>query len=133
MAETIQIEVVTAERMVVQDTADDVQIPGRDGYLGILPGHAPLITELAVGEISYRHGGETKRISVAWGFAEVLPNKVTILAERAERADEIDVNRAQAAKQRAEDALRKAGPNGDDAAQAALLRANTRIEVANKK
>jgi F-type H+-transporting ATPase subunit epsilon len=133
MADTIQIEVVTPERMVVKDTADDVQIPGKDGYLGILPGHAPLITELAVGEISYRHGGQTKRLSVAWGFAEVLPDKVTILAETAERADEIDVNRAQSAKQRAEDELKKAGPSGDEKAQLALLRANTRIEVAGKK
>jgi F-type H+-transporting ATPase subunit epsilon len=133
MADTIQIEVVTPERMVVKDTADDVQIPGKDGYLGILPGHAPLITELAVGEISYRHAGQTKRLSVAWGFAEVLPDKVTILAETAERADEIDVSRAQTAKQRAEDELKKAGVNGDESAQVALLRANTRIEVANKK
>jgi F-type H+-transporting ATPase subunit epsilon len=133
MADTIQIEVVTPERMVVKDTAEDVQIPGKDGYLGILPGHAPLITELAVGEISYRHAGQTKRLSVAWGFAEVLPDKVTILAETAERADEIDVSRAQTARQRAEDELKKAGPNGDESAQVALLRANTRIEVANKK
>jgi F-type H+-transporting ATPase subunit epsilon len=133
MADTIQIEVVTPERMVVKDIADDVQIPGKDGYLGILPGHAPLITELAVGEISYRHAGQTKRLSVAWGFAEVLPDKVTILAETAERADEIDVSRAQTAKQRAEDELKKAGANGDESAQVALLRANTRIEVASKK
>ena len=133
MPDTIQFEVVTPERMVVKDTADNVQIPGKDGYLGILPGHAPLITELAVGEISYRHAGQTMRLSVAWGFAEVLPDKVTILAETAERADEIDVSRAQSAKQRAEEELKKAGPNGDDAAQGALLRANTRIEVAGKK
>jgi F-type H+-transporting ATPase subunit epsilon len=133
MADTIQIEVVTPERMVLKDTADDIQIPGKDGYLGILPGHAPLITELAVGEISYRHAGQTKRLSVAWGFAEVLPDKVTILAETAERADEIDLSRAQSAKQRAEDELKKAGPGGDEAAQVALQRANTRIEVAGKK
>jgi F-type H+-transporting ATPase subunit epsilon len=133
MADTLQIEVVTPERMVLKDTADDIQIPGKDGYLGILPGHAPLITELAVGEISYRHAGQTKRLSVAWGFAEVLPDKVTILAETAERADEIDLSRAQSAKQRAEDELKKAGPGGDEAAQVALQRANTRIEVAGKK
>ena len=68
-----------------------MQIPGKNGYLGILPGHAPLITELAVGEITYRKGGQTQHFAVAWGFAEVLPDKVTILAETAERADEIDV------------------------------------------
>jgi F-type H+-transporting ATPase subunit epsilon len=133
MADTIQLEVVTPERMVLKDTADDIQIPGKDGYLGILPGHAPLITELAVGEISYRHAGQTKRLSVAWGFAEVLPDKVTILAETAERADEIDLSRAQSARQRAEEELKKAGASGDEAAQVALQRANARIEVAGKK
>jgi len=133
MADTIQLEIVTPERIVVKDTADEIQIPGKGSYLGILPGHAPLITELAVGEISYRHGAETKRIAVAWGFAEVLPDKVTVLAQAAEHAEEIDVSRAQSAKQRAEEELQKAGPNGDEAAQSALLRANTRIEVANKK
>lgn len=133
MAETIQLEVVTPERLVVNDTAEYIQIPGKTGYLGVLPGHAPLITELAVGEISYTNGGQTRRLAVAWGFAEVLPEKVTILAETAERADEIDVSRAQAARQRAEEELRKAGPTGDAAAQAALQRATTRIEVAGGK
>jgi F-type H+-transporting ATPase subunit epsilon len=133
MADTIQLEIVTPERIVVKESVDDIQIPGKSGYLGILPGHAPLITELAVGEISYRHSGHTTRIAVAWGFAEVLPDKVTVLAVSAERSDEIDVSRAQSAKQRAEEELKKAGPNGDEAAQSALLRANTRIEVAGKK
>jgi F-type H+-transporting ATPase subunit epsilon len=132
MAETIQLEIVTPERLVVNDTAEEIQIPGKSGFLGILPGHAPLITELAVGEISYRSAGQLKRLAVAWGFAEVLPNKVTILAETAERAEEIDVNRAQTAKQRAEETLRKAGPGGDPEAQAAFSRASTRIDVASK-
>ncbi len=133
MADTIKLEVVTPERLVVNDTAEYIQIPGKTGYLGVLPGHAPLITELAVGEISYTNGGQTRRLAVAWGFAEVLPEKVTILAETAEKADEIDVSRAQAARQRAEEELRKAGPTGDAAAQAALQRATTRIEVAGGK
>lgn len=132
MAETIQLEVVTPERLVVNDTAEEIQIPGKSGYLGILPGHAPLITELAVGEISYRTGGQLKRLAVAWGFAEVLPNKVTILAETAERAEEIDVNRAQSARQQAEQELHKSGPGGNPDAAAALARANARIEVAGK-
>src|ERR1700755_22116 len=102
MADTIQLEIVTPERMVVKDSAEGVQIPGKDGYLGILPGHAPLITELAVGEISYRENSQTHYLAVAWGFAEVLPEKVTILAETAERPQEIDVKRAQESKQRAE-------------------------------
>lgn len=133
MADTLQLEVVTPERMVVNDSADYIEIPGKTGYLGVLPGHAPLITELAVGEISYQRGGQKLRLVVAWGFAEVLPNKVTILAETAERADEIDVARAQAARQRAEEELRKAGQSGDEHAQAALQRANARLEVAGKK
>jgi F-type H+-transporting ATPase subunit epsilon len=85
-----------------------------------------------VGEIAYRAEGQVKRLAVAWGFAEVLPNKVTILTETAEKAEEIDVSRAQAAKQKAEEQLRKAGPEGDPEAQNALQRATTRIEVAGK-
>ena len=133
MADTIQLEIVTPERLVVNTTAEEIQIPGKSGYLGVLPGHAPLITELAVGEISYRSEGQVKRLAVAWGFAEVLPVKVTILAETVERAEDIDVGRAQASKQRAEEELRKAGPTGDEAAQGALDRANARIEVASKR
>ena len=133
MADTIQLEIVTPERLVVNVAVDEIQIPGKTGYLGILPGHAPLISELSAGgEISYRTGTEVKRLAVAWGFAEVLPHKVTILAETAERAEDIDVARARAAKQRAEEELRKAGAGGDAEAQAALQRANTRIDVASK-
>jgi F-type H+-transporting ATPase subunit epsilon len=132
MAETIQLEIVTPERLVVNETAEEIQIPGKSGYLGILPGHAPLITELAVGEITYRTGGQLKRLAVAWGFAEVLQNKVTILAETAERAEEIDVKRAQSAQQQAEQELKKSGPGGNPEAEAALARANTRIDVARK-
>jgi len=133
MADNIQLEVVTPERMVVNDAADYIEIPAITGYIGVLPGHAPLITELSVGEINYKAGANTRRLAVAWGFAEVLPHKVTILAETAERAEDIDVSRAQAAKQRAEEALRAAGVNGNQEAQAALQRANARLEVAGKK
>lgn len=133
MAETIQLEVVTPERQVVDEQAEYIEIPALTGYIGVLPGHAPLIAELAVGEINYRTGSNVKRLAVAWGFAEVLPQKVTILAETAERAEEIDVSRAEAAKQRAEDALRTAGVEGNTDAQAALQRATARIEVAGKK
>jgi F-type H+-transporting ATPase subunit epsilon len=135
MAETntIQLEVVTPERLVVNDTAEYIEIPGKTGHIGVLPGHAPLITELAVGEISYRNGAQTKHLAVAWGFAEVLQNKVTILAETAEKAEEIDTARAEAAKKKAEAALQKAGPEGDKDAQDALQRANARLDVAGKK
>lgn len=132
MADTLHLQIVTPERMVVDESADEIQVPGKSGYLGILPGHAPLITELAVGEIAYRNASQVKRLAVAWGFAEVLPNKVTILAETAEKAEEIDVARAQAAKRRAEEELKKAGVEGNHEAEAALQRATTRIEVAAK-
>ncbi|HLQ52534.1 MAG TPA: F0F1 ATP synthase subunit epsilon [Terriglobales bacterium] len=134
MPDTFQLEIVTPEKMVVRDAAEEVQIPGKNGYLGILLGHAPLITELAVGEISYRNNGYTHHLAVAWGFAEVLPDKVTILAETAERPEEIDVKRAQEAKQRAEERLKSGSTETDYArAQDALQRAETRLQVAEKK
>jgi len=134
MSDTFQLEIVTPEKMVVNAAAEEIQIPGKGGYLGILPGHAPLITELAVGEISYRQGGQTYYLSVAWGFAEVLPEKVTILAETAERPQEIDVKRAQESKQRAEAALKNGKTEADFThAEDALKRAETRLEVAGKK
>jgi F-type H+-transporting ATPase subunit epsilon len=133
MADTFEFEIVTPEKLVVRDVAEEMQIPGKNGYLGILPGHAPLITELAVGEISYRNQGYTHRLAVAWGFAEVLPSKVTVLAETAERADEINVRRAEEAKQRAEERLKSADPNTDfDRAEQALQRAEARLQVAGK-
>jgi F-type H+-transporting ATPase subunit epsilon len=134
MADTFQLEIVTPEKMVVRDVAEEMQIPGKDGYLGILPGHAPLITELAVGEITYRKENVTEHLAVAWGFAEVLPDKVTILAETAERAEEIDTRRAQEAKQRAESAISKSDTEEDFKRTAGdLKRADTRLEVAAKK
>jgi F-type H+-transporting ATPase subunit epsilon len=134
VADTIQLEIVTPERLVVQDTVAEVQIPGKNGYLGILPGHAPLITELSVGEISYRVNGFTHYLAVAWGFAEVLPTRVTILTETAERADEIDVERARRAKEKAEQALHSNDPNTDfDRALEALKRAEVRLDVAAKR
>src|ERR1051325_4943584 len=113
MADSFAVQIVTPERLVVETTAEELQIPGKNGYLGILPGHAPLITELAVGEISYRSGSQTGRIAVAWGFAEVLPDRVTILAETAEKAEDIDVARAERSRQRAEERLHKGGTETD--------------------
>jgi F-type H+-transporting ATPase subunit epsilon len=139
MADALQLEIVTPDRQVVADAASEVQIPGKNGYLGILPGHAPLITELAVGEITYRpvggkDAGGAERIAVAWGFAEVLPDKVTILAETAERASEIDVARAEKSKQRAEERLSKPTDELDvERSQESLERALTRLQVAGKK
>lgn len=134
MADTFQLEIVTPAKQVVRDVAEEAQIPGLNGYLGILPGHAPLITELAVGVITYRMRSETHTLSVAWGFAEVLPDKVTILAETAERPQEIDVARAQKAKDRAEQRLKSNDPQTDyTRAEDALQRAETRLKVAGEK
>jgi F-type H+-transporting ATPase subunit epsilon len=133
MADTFEFEIVTPQKLVVRDVADEMQIPAKSGYIGVLPGHAPLITELAVGEITYRNDETTGILSVAWGFAEVLPTKVTILAQSAERPEEIDTARAQQAKQRAEERLR-GGQSGIDFDRAlkSLRRAENRLDVASK-
>lgn len=133
MADTFQLEIVTPDKLVVREAVEELQIPGMNGYLGILPGHAPLITELAVGELTYRAGGQTRRFAVCWGFAEVLPERVTILAETCETPSEIDLERARQAKGRAEERLKSANPDVDyERAQEALQRAEARIEVAGK-
>ncbi|MGA2359965.1 MAG: F0F1 ATP synthase subunit epsilon [Terriglobales bacterium] len=134
MANTFQLEIVTPSRLLVKDAAEEAQIPGVSGYLGILPGHAPLITELAVGVLTYKASGATHTLSVAWGFMEVLPDKVTILAEAAERPQEIDVERAQKAKGRAEQRLKSNDLQVDyTRAEDALQRADTRLNVAKEK
>ncbi|HEY6373404.1 MAG TPA: F0F1 ATP synthase subunit epsilon [Candidatus Sulfotelmatobacter sp.] len=134
MSDTFKLEIVTPEKKVVDTAAEEVQIPGKSGYLGVMPGHAPLITELAVGEVSFRENSTEQRLAVAWGFAEVLPDKVTILAETAERPSEIDVERARKAKERAERWLASGDTTVDvDRALDALQRAETRLEVAAKK
>ena len=131
MADTFEFEIVTPDKMVLKDVAEQMQIPAKNGYIGILPGHAPLITELAIGEISYTEHGATHYLAVAWGFAEVLPDKVTILAESAEKPEEIDPARAQEAKTRAEERLRANGPELDyQRALNAVKRAEVRLEVA---
>jgi F-type H+-transporting ATPase subunit epsilon len=134
MPDFFQLEIVTPEKMVVRDSAESVQIPGLNGYLGILPGHAPLITELGAGEIAYRANGQSHRFAVAWGFAEVLQDRVTVLAETVERADEIDVARAQRALANAEESLKSAQTEENFAHATAKIRvAQARIEVAQKK
>jgi F-type H+-transporting ATPase subunit epsilon len=133
VADTFQLEIVTPEKKVVATAAEEIQIPGSNGYLGIMPGHAPLITELAVGEITFRENSTDQRLAVAWGFAEVLPDKVTILAETAERPSEIDVERARKAKARAEQRLTSGDTTVDvERALDALRRAEARLDVAAK-
>ncbi len=133
MADTLHLQIITPDKKLVEEDTDQVQIPGKSGYLGILPGHAPLLTELMIGEISYNLRGTMQHIAVSWGFAEVLPDKVTILSDTAERAEDIDVARAQEAKKRAEEALKNPSPELDYAAtNHALRRAEVRLEVAAK-
>ena len=133
MAETFQLEIVTPEKLVVKLAAEAAQLPGKSGYLGILPGHAPLITELAAGELNYQAAGKTYRLAVAWGFAEVLPDKVTVLAETAESPSEIDVAAAQKAKAAAEAALAAAAPDTNYPELLGEVQlADTRIQVAGE-
>jgi F-type H+-transporting ATPase subunit epsilon len=129
----IKLTIVTPERSLVSEDVDELQVPGANGYLGVLPGHAPLFTELKVGELSYRKGSTWTSLVVAWGFAEVLPDQVRVLAETAERASEIDLERATHAKERAEERLKKGAADIDyDRARIALERAIIRIQVARK-
>src|ERR687895_1635223 len=97
----IDLQIVTPDRLLVQEQVDEVQIPGSEGYFGVLPGHTPLLATLAVGELWYRKGQEKTYLAIAGGFAEVLPDRVTILAQLAERAEDIDVERAESARTRA--------------------------------
>src|SRR5687767_15281935 len=99
---SIDLQVVTPERMLVREPVDEVQIPGVNGYFGVLPGHTPLLAALSVGELWYRKGQEKTYLSIVYGFAEVLPDRVTILAQLAERAEDIDIERAEAARRRAD-------------------------------
>jgi F-type H+-transporting ATPase subunit epsilon len=129
----IDLTIVTPERSVVREQVDELQIPGAEGYLGILPGHAPLFSELKVGEVGYRKGETWFFLSVAWGFVEVQSNQVRILAETAERAHEIDLERANRAKERAEERISKGGDDVDyRRALVALERALVRIQVSRK-
>ena len=129
----IELTIVTPERSVTHERVDELEIPGRDGYFGVLPGHAPLFSELKIGEVGYRKGSQWAYLAVAWGFVEVLPDKVRILAESAERAQEIDLERAKRAKERAEQRLVRTGDDIDyDRARISLERAVLRIQVSGK-
>ena len=130
----LRLEIVTAERSVFSDDVDVVVAPGIDGQLSILPHHAPLLTALQVGELRIKKQGEEISMALSGGFLEVMRNKVLILADTAERDDEIDLERAEVAKRRAEQTLRSEGVGVDRArAEAALRRALTRINVAQRR
>jgi len=129
----LQLEIVSADRSLVNEQVDEVQIPGSEGYLGVLPGHTPLLTTLHVGQLWYRQGQEKHYLAIAFGFAEIQPDRVTILAQIAERADEIDVARAETAKKRAEDRLSKPTHDMDfERARIALMKALIRLQVATR-
>ncbi len=130
----LRLEFVTPERALVHEDVDEVEIPGEDGYFGVLPGHAPLLSALKPGELWYRKGGEKRYAFVAGGFAEVLPDRVAILAQVAERAEDIDHQRAEAAKRRAEDRLARPTSDLDTArARVALLRSLMRLQVSARR
>src|SRR5664279_898536 len=135
LPESIKLIVVTPERQLLEETVVEVTIPGLDGELGILPGHAPLITELGIGELRYRTSavGESVPLAILCGFAEVLPDRVTVLAETSERAHEIDLSGAEAALARAQKRLSSNDTNIDwDRASIALQRAVIRIQIVRK-
>ena len=128
----ILLEIVTPDRSLVHEEVDEVQLPGTDGYLGVLPGHAPLLTTLGVGELWYRIGQEMHYVAIAAGFGEVLPDSVTVLAQIAERAQDIDVGRAEAARKRAEERLNKNVDTDIERARLALLKSLIRTQVASR-
>ena len=134
MANQLTLSIVTPEREIVREQVDEVELPGSEGYFGVLPGHSPLLASLQVGELWYRIGNEKHYLAVAFGFVEVLPEHVTVLARIAEKAQDIDVARAEAAKKRAEERV-AAFPRQDidfERARVALMKSLIRLQVASR-
>ncbi len=133
LPEALELQVVTPDRQLVREEAHEVQVPARGGYLGVLPGHAPLLSELQLGELSYRKGTVWRYLTIFRGFVEVLPDRVIVLAEAAERGEEIDLERAREAHQRAEERMKSQDPDLDwTRAQLSLQRSIIRLQVASK-
>jgi F-type H+-transporting ATPase subunit epsilon len=134
LPEAIELQIVTPERHVLQETVQSVEIPGKEGYLGVLPGHAPLLTELGVGILAYRKGSDNRFLTVIGGYAEVLPDRVIVLAEISEKAEEIDVARSKAAHDRAQAELARSGAGSVDweRQKLALDRALIRMQAASR-
>jgi len=129
----LTLHIVSADRSLVHEQVDEVEIPGSDGYFGVLPGHTPLLAMLQVGQLWYRRGQEKTYLALAQGFCEVLPDTVTILAQAAEKADEIDVARAEAAKERAAQRLAKPATDLDfERARISMMKALIRLQVATR-
>jgi len=135
MADKLKLQLVTPYKKVLSQEVDEVTAPGAMGELGVLPGHTPLLTTLKIGELSYRDGNETFHVAVNWGYLEIEEEKVNVLVETAEPADDIDLARAKAALGRAEEALKKLSPEDKNykIMEAALERAMIRIQVAGRK
>jgi F-type H+-transporting ATPase subunit epsilon len=133
LPENIELEVVTPERHVLSESVQSLEMPGKDGYLGILPGHAPLITELGVGILTYHKGTEVRYVTVIHGYAEVLPDRVIVLAETSERAEELDLARVRSALERAQAEFAKPASADVDwrMAATALERATIRMQAAS--
>ena len=133
-AEKILMEIVTPEGVAVREEVDEVEAPGILGYFGVLPGHTPFMSQLKIGNLRYRIGNQNHYVAVTWGFAEVLPRKVTILVQTAERAEDIDLERAETARQRAEQRLKEFGVAYDlEHARESFERAQARIEAAKRQ
>jgi F-type H+-transporting ATPase subunit epsilon len=130
---SIELHIVSPERSLVDDRVDEVEIPGEDGYFGVLPGHTPFLAALGTGDLWFRKGAETQHLMISDGFAEVLPERVTILARVAERAEDIDVARAEAAKKRAEERLARPVIDMDyERARISLLKSLIRLQVSSR-
>jgi len=130
---SIELQIVTPDKLLVREQVDEVEVPGTEGYFGVLPGHTPMLASLAVGELWYRKGQEKTYLSIAYGFAEVLPDRVTILAHLAERAEEIDVVRAEEARKRAESRLGEPRREVDyERARVALIKSLSRLQVSSR-
>jgi F-type H+-transporting ATPase subunit epsilon len=129
----LTLEIVTPDRALVSTQVDEVVLPGSEGYFGVLPGHSPFLASLRVGELWYRIGQEKHYLAVAFGFAEVLPDHVTVLARIAEKAEDINVARAEAARKRAEERVGNPQPDMDfERARVALMKALIRLQVASR-
>ena len=129
---SIDLQIVTPDRLIVHEQVDEVEIPGVGGYFGVLPGHTPLLAALSVGEMWYRKGQEKTYLAIAFGFAEVLPERVTILAQLAERAEDIDVDRAESARSRAAQRLDQKSDVDYERARQALMKSMTRLQVSSR-
>jgi F-type H+-transporting ATPase subunit epsilon len=129
----LRLQIVSADRSLVNEQVDEVEIPGADGYFGVLPGHTPLLALLGAGELWYRQGQEKHYLAIAFGFAEVQPEAVTILAQIAEKPDDIDIARAEAARKRAEERLARPAMEVDfERARIAMLKSLIRLQVASR-